>query len=191
MKLTIDFLSKKYGDQLKSVVVHSDEPFWHCHFILVPNLDLNNRLDVGQVHEGISARNQVGYKSSAKIKLRAYSEAMRKFQDDYHETVGRACGLTRDGPKRRRITRKEWKIEQEASKRLASAEIENKRIESALLLVNNINKELNKRDAQLKKKEQTFVSLLKNFTSSFANLKEIMIYLKKYKNNKIERVKSL
>ena len=116
---------------------------------------------------------------------------MRAFQDDYYQMVGIPSALSRDGPKRRRLTRKEWKVEQEASKRLASAEIENKRIESALLLVKKINKELNKRDAQLKNKEQTFVSLLKNFTSSFANLKEIMIYLKKYKNNKIERVKSL
>lgn len=187
LHLTIEFLKNKYGDQLQSVVVHSDETFWHCHFYLVPTLDENNRLDIGLVHEGIAARNAVGHKSSAKIKLRAYSDAMRKFQDDYYELVGVPCGLTRDGPKRRRLTRKEWTVEKAASSRLATANAENQRIESALLLVNNIHDELNARNAQLKEKEQNLKALLEKFSRSFVGLKKILNFIKKNNDKKIER----
>jgi hypothetical protein len=42
----------------------------------------------------------------------AYRAAMREWQDSYHETVAIACGLTRLGPQRRRLTRAEWQAEQ-------------------------------------------------------------------------------
>ncbi|WP_074372519.1 plasmid recombination protein [Vibrio spartinae] len=69
LKLTIQFLSSKYGKQLKSVVVHSDEPFRHCHFSLVPSVGNDNRLDIGKVHPSIAARSTVKTKSAHTLKL--------------------------------------------------------------------------------------------------------------------------
>ncbi|MCV2402271.1 plasmid recombination protein [Marinomonas sp. C2222] len=181
LKLTIEFLSKKYGDQLKSVVVHSDEPYWHCHFMLVPNLDENRRLDIGQVHDGIYARSVEGYKSSAKAKLRVYSEAMRAFQDAYYADVGIPCGLTRDGPKRRRLTRKEWKIEQEASKRLAN---NLNRSDSIKKKVKYIYSELDKKRINLNRYEKKLILILKKIGMSDQFIEKIAKKLNDSDDNK-------
>ncbi|RBP84251.1 hypothetical protein EBI01_05595 [Marinomonas rhizomae] len=185
LKLTIEFLSKKYGEQLKSVVVHSDEPFWHCHFYLVPKLDVNNSLDIGLVHDGIAARNTVS-SQSAKIKLRAYSDAMRAFQDAYYTNVGIPCGLTRDGPRRRRLTRKEWKVEQEASKRLANTL---NRSDSIKQKIKFISSELDKKRIRLEKYEKKLVFLLKKIGISDQFIEKITKKLNDSdnNNNKMER----
>ena len=186
LKLTIEFLLKKYGDQLKSVVVHSDEPYWHCHFTLVPDLNQSSRLDIGQVHDGIFARNIVANKSSAKAKLRAYSEAMRAFQDDYYTSVGIPCGLTRDGPKRRRLTRKEWKIEQEASKRLSDTLVRSDAIQQKTKHINDL---LNKKKLKLEKYEKKLILLLKKIGMSDSFIEKITQKLNPLNNNnKMEKV---
>lgn len=181
LKLTIRFLSKKYGEQLKSIVVHSDEPYWHCHFYLVPNLDVNNHLDIGLVHDGISARNAFSTQS-AKIKMKAYSDAMRAFQDDYYSSVSTHCGLTRDGPRRRRLTRKEWKIEQAASKRLAN----NLNISNSIKKrVEYISSELDKKRIKLNRYEKKIVFILKKIGMSSHLIEKIT---KKINNNKMEKL---
>lgn len=182
IELTHKYLQDKYGDKYVSLVAHSDEEFWHVHYILLPDIDEMNRLDVSSIHQGIKARNSVR-KGSAKEKMRAYQAAMRDFQSEYYDQVGKLCGLTRDGPKRRRLTRKEWVNEKKAAKRLASA---NQRIESAFLLVRKIYDELSVRDRQLKAKERTIVESLKNLSRNVNNLKSISQCLKQYKNNKLE-----
>jgi len=53
--------------------------------------------------------------------MRAYKKAMRDFQDSYYEAVGKPCGLTREGAKKRRLSRTEWKAEQAIAERLASS----------------------------------------------------------------------
>ena len=35
-EVTLKFLKEKYGDRLKSVVVHDDEPHPHLHFTVIP-----------------------------------------------------------------------------------------------------------------------------------------------------------
>ena len=186
LKLTIEFLSKKYGDQLKSVVVHSDEPYWHCHFTLVPDLNQSSRLDIGRVHDGIFARNIVANKSSAKAKLRAYSEAMRAFQDAYYADVGIPCGLARDGPKRRRLTRKEWKIEQEASKRLSDTLVRSDAIQQKTKHINDL---LNKKKLKLEKYEKKLILLLKKIGMSDSFIEKITQKLNPLNNNnKMEKV---
>lgn len=94
-KDTVNFLQKKYGERLKSVVQHDDEAHPHLHFYVVPNH--------GEKFEAIHE----GYKASAEMKAKkekkgaqnlAYIEAMRAFQNDFSEKVGVRHGLLRLGP---------------------------------------------------------------------------------------------
>lgn len=50
---------------------------------------------------------------------KAYTAALRAFQDDYHTHVGAPCGLLRDGPRKARKTTKQHAAEKETAKRLA------------------------------------------------------------------------
>lgn len=183
LKLTIQFLSSKYGDQLKSVVVHSDEPYWHCHFSLVPDLEENNRLDIGKVHDGIAARNKVSSKC-AKDKLRAYTDAMRAFQDEYHAAVGIQCGLTRDGPSRRRLTRKQWKLEKAASTRLSRTlnicNLTQRKVELA-------NEALNKKKNNIDSLQIQLIKLLKDLKTPESILRKILLKLNNFNKEYPER----
>ena len=103
------WLKNKYGDRLKSVIVHDDEAHPHLHFCVVPRV--GERFD--DIHEGTKAKNQAkkeGQKAGAQNI--AYIEAMRNFQDNFSEKVAMKYGLTRLGPARRRLSRGEWKAEQ-------------------------------------------------------------------------------
>ncbi|EKO3906958.1 hypothetical protein GWZ48_004459, partial [Vibrio fluvialis] len=127
VSLTHQYLLDKYADKYLSLVAHGDEEWWHLHYIVLPDVDEKNRLDIGSVHEGVKARNNIK-SGSAKEKMRAYKAAMRDFQTEYYESVSVECGLTRDGPKRRRLSRKQWMIEKDAAKRLSSSIEKNNRI---------------------------------------------------------------
>lgn len=119
LNLNHQFLKKKYGSQYKSLVFHADERFPHCHFYVVPDLTGNRHLDIGAIHEGVQARAKLKASSTAKEKMRAYKKAMRQFQEEYYDSVGLPCGLTKEGPRKRRLTRQEWQLEKNASIRLA------------------------------------------------------------------------
>lgn len=121
LKLNFKFLEKKYGKALKSIVAHFDESsYFHLHFYVVPELDEKGRMNIGDIHQGIKARDTLGGKQ-AKAKMRAYKESMRAYQDEYFYLVGKPCGLTREGANKRRLTRSEWKAEQAAAERLAQS----------------------------------------------------------------------
>lgn len=120
LKLNHEFFIEEYGQTYKSCVLHYDEEFIHLHYYCVPDIDSNNRLNIGQVHCGVLARDQKSGESG-KVKMRAYKQAMRSFQDRYYEKVGKRCGLTRNGANKRRLTRSQWKAEQATAKRLAES----------------------------------------------------------------------
>lgn len=50
---------------------------------------------------------------------KAYNVAMRKLQDDYHEAVGKPCGLLRHGPRKARKSTKQYAADQAEAKRIA------------------------------------------------------------------------
>jgi hypothetical protein len=107
---TVIWLKKKYGDRLLSVVEHTDEEHPHLHFFLVP-LEGEN-FDV--IHQGRAAANAIRKAGGLKgAQNKAYIQAMKNFQNEFFESVAVAFGLARIGPRRRRLTRREWKIEQE------------------------------------------------------------------------------
>lgn len=114
------FFLKKYGDQYVSATAHLDERFFHLHVLLIPKVNGQGVLNIGSIHQGIKARDELKTKK-IKLKNRAYKKAMRAYQEEYYENVGLPCGLTKDGPRRRRLSRKEWIQEQAHAERLADA----------------------------------------------------------------------
>jgi len=104
---TTDFLKDRFGDSFVSLVKHTDEKFCHLHLGLKPKRAIDGCLDLNSFHPGLAAQRATKVKSKS-AKDHAYKEAMRLLQDEYFEAVGLKNGQLRHGPKRRRLTRKEW-----------------------------------------------------------------------------------
>lgn len=110
--LTISFLKKEFGDNLRCVIEHFDEEYPHLHFYV---LDKNKVSETMDLHPGFNAK-YLADQTSRRDKDKAYREAMSVWQDKYHTEVASYCGLTRLGPKVQRLNRQEWKArKQEAS----------------------------------------------------------------------------
>lgn len=117
-KRTILWLRSQYGDDLKSVVRHEDEEYFHIHAYVVPVDEPG--MSALKYHPGVSAKRKImsagpaegeDAKALSKRADAAYKQAMRDWQDSYHEAVAIPSGLTRLGPQRRRLTRDEWQRE--------------------------------------------------------------------------------
>ena len=103
--LTVEFLKREYGDNLRSIVMHNDEAKPHLHFYVYSDTQVNAK----EIHYGHKKR--AGYIDGAKA-----------FQDSYFEQVAIHCGMARIGPKKQRLTRAEWKAQQEHAMKIAAAE---------------------------------------------------------------------
>lgn len=106
--LTVEYLQKKYGDNLRAVVMHNDEEHPHLHFYVYSDTEVNAKM----LHDG--------YKNGSSPK--AYKKGCEDFQNEYFEQVASRCGLARTGPKRRRLSRAEWHAEQEMAMSISKAE---------------------------------------------------------------------
>lgn len=124
-KRTVAWLKDMYGPGLLSVIRHSDESHPHLHVYVLPQ-----NLRANDLHPGSAAKRAVvaagpsegeDAKSLNKRGDQAYRQALRAWQDSYHEHVGVPCGLARLGPQRRRLTRVEWHAEQTAAKATKAA----------------------------------------------------------------------
>lgn len=117
---SLRWLSGRYGDTLASVVRHEDETYPHVHFFIVPHLTSGKSLNFEAVHPGIAAR-EAGKRAgkSPKEANRAYCEAMRGLQDDFHAHVGFFHGHLREGPRRRRLSRGAYLAEKRDAERRA------------------------------------------------------------------------
>lgn len=123
---TLAFLQALWGDRLRSVVEHTDEANPHCHFYIIP--EPGERFD--SVHPGRRAAALAAASGSKKGEQNdAYKRAMKRFQEAYYQHVGAPLGLTKIGPARRRLTREEWRIEQENAKQISN--VKNAAIEDA------------------------------------------------------------
>ena len=121
----IKWLKKEYGDRLRSVIEHKDESHPHFHFYAVQE----HGKGFASLHPGqkaARAAKAAGLKKGEQNK--AYIDAMRAWQDKFSLDVGQKHGLTRIGPGRRRLTRDEWKKEQQQAKALQQARSRAKKV---------------------------------------------------------------
>lgn len=109
----LEFLKIEYGKRLKCVLEHDDESHRHIHFFVIPT-DGEHFDDISCGKHAARLAKKDG-KSKAEQNA-AYIAAMRDFQKRFHQRVSRSFGLTRFGPRRRRLTRAAWKIEQQKAK---------------------------------------------------------------------------
>lgn len=124
-KLSIIWLKEKYGDELKTIIQHTDESNPHLHCYLIPDDLKADKYNIGRCakKEFLLSDESKGMdkKEANKIGDRKYKEKWREWQDSYFDKVSVACGLTRIGSHSRRLTRKEKKQEQQQAKALSKA----------------------------------------------------------------------
>ena len=117
---TIKYLKDEYGDNLKSIIRHTDEPNPHIHFYVLPELTKDNKLNIEDLHDGLRAKAKAKEAGVSKYDQRKYfTEAMKQWQNKYYEKVSIYFGHARIGPGRRRLTRTEWQIERQNNNDLA------------------------------------------------------------------------
>ncbi len=117
------WLKAQFGDKLVSVIEHWDEKPPHIHAYILPLDDptcsarqLNPAWRAKE--EAMEAARVAGHDDKAALKLgnAAYRAKARELQDHYYEHVSLACGLTRTGPKRERLSRQQWRARKDAAK---------------------------------------------------------------------------
>ncbi|MGY4751425.1 plasmid recombination protein [Pannonibacter sp. Q-1] len=125
---TVEWLHSQFGDDLMTVIRHTDERYPHLHAFVLPRSD--QELRALRMHPGHEAKRRVmdshptsdSKKDLNRIGDRAFRDAMRGWQDSYHKAVGVPSGLTRLGPARRRLSREAWHAEQVAAQAVKAAE---------------------------------------------------------------------
>jgi len=122
---TVQWLQKQYGDELKTIVRHTDESRMHIHAYVLPE-----NLKAYDLHPGVSSKRRVKAealesgedgKTANKMGDAAYKQSMRDWQDSYFDDVGVKNGLARLGPQLRRLSRAEWQREQKQAEALKVA----------------------------------------------------------------------
>lgn len=164
---TLEWLKEKYGDRLKSVVVHNDEAHPHLHFTVVPRI--GERLD--DIHEGYKASKQAKIDGKKKGEQNlAYIGAMRAFQDEFSKKVAMAHGLTRIGPGRRRLTRAQWHAEKKQAAYFADAKAQHRAVRENAYKVGLKKAELKAQEiiSNAQKKASAFGSKIGNWLAGFS-----------------------
>ena len=100
---SIAYLKNKYGKNLISVIEHTDEEHQHLHVYCIQ--DTGKRFDL--LHDGKKAlfENKDKKKHDQNI---AYLDSMRAFQEDFYKVVSSNYGLSKDGPRRARMSRSDY-----------------------------------------------------------------------------------
>jgi Plasmid recombination enzyme len=116
----IEHLKAQYGVTLHYALLHFDEPYPHVHWGCVPELEADRRMRISTVHPGRAAYDRAraadGNNAAGR---RAYQQAMKEWQDDFHLAVYAKVGIARVGPRRQRLTASEYKARQQAAEALA------------------------------------------------------------------------
>lgn len=190
----LDWLRDTYGDQLRVIVAHDDEEHPHLHAWLLPD---DPGADATTLHPGKRAKKQAEAEAKAdgsepreavKVGNRALKAAMTTFQDEYHEAVGAPEGLTRSGPKRRRLTREQWKAEKATvaanAKSLARADdadatadqldAERDRLRRVLSEVDERSLELEEKEIEIEKEKSRLRKLAHDMSAAYDAAKNLI-----------------
>ena len=107
-QLILDKIKHDYGSHLVAVMEHLDEENPHIHYwVQVEDFNMALVCPVMRAHASVDRKST---KASGKARKAAGMAALIAFQDDWF-TVFQKCGLSRTGPRRRRMTRAAWKVE--------------------------------------------------------------------------------
>jgi len=121
-KKTVEKLKRDFGDQLQAVLFHDDEEQPHLHFWV-----LANGCDIANVCPAFAAEKKLDKsrdKSTGKERAAVRLQALKEFQLDWNREVFASAGLTKDGPKRRRLSRVEYMAEKETLNIVAKAKLQ-------------------------------------------------------------------
>lgn len=176
----IEWVKRDFDDrglEFVSAVEHRDEAHPHIHAYGIPKATASNpRMDAKKCHAGHAARQQ---QDKPWLGNAAYKKAMRNWQDKHYEAVGERHGLLRFGPRRQRLDRKTWKIQQEAAKDLANK-----------IQVSEKMGDLTSDYESLKAEKNELDQEVKGLRASFKKLYDIaMAELQKSTDNPIEYIK--
>lgn len=136
--LNLDFAEMQWNEQVASAVLHLDETYPHLHIILVPN---NEQMLARPLHPGYSAQRKTDTDArSAGASLgeahaagrNAYKDAMRRFLDQYHESVGTVLDFARRGIGAKRLPRAVSQALKDASKIQTELAAEKRRLEAEI-----------------------------------------------------------
>lgn len=159
----VRFFKAMFGEHYKATYSHVDEDHPHLHIYAlpetVPGVDATTlhpgkcaKADAEQRarEEGLSAREAVA------IGNKALKDAMRAFQDDYYKEVGEPSGLLRIGPKRQRLSRKDYLAQKHAARLRSESVLEERSAELRHLedQVFNESEALHVKSAKLEQVEQ-------------------------------------
>lgn len=114
---TIAWLHTEYGDNLKNITMHLDEPHPHIHFYAISPTGRAKDIHAGYIGEQ-EQKAQAGYTNASN--KNAYKEAMREFQLRYNLDVGVPNGMLKDGPRKLRESGPVYKSRVIQAKELAS-----------------------------------------------------------------------
>lgn len=107
------WLQKVYGSNLKNITLHLDEEHPHIHFYAISP---NGRAK--DIHHGYMAESLIKNKTDSNAKRLAYTDAMRKFQDQYYLDVTSKYGMLRLGANKLRKPRSVYQAEKANAKLL-------------------------------------------------------------------------
>jgi hypothetical protein len=123
-ELNVCWLIETFGERLVSIVEHTDEMHPHIHAFILPLGDpscsarhLNPAWKSKEEAETFARDGGKPPKEAVKLGNLAYRARGRELQDQYFTKVGLPSGLTRIGPKRERLSRKQWKQRKEQAQR--------------------------------------------------------------------------
>lgn len=108
VRLTLQWLTDQFGQQLSGAVEHIDESYRHIHAFVLPAVALDGQLEWGQIHPGRSAKKSAALAGASKRDQDdAYVAAMKSLQDDFHQAVSQHFGHARVSVQRPRRMRSE------------------------------------------------------------------------------------
>lgn len=127
----VAFFRNLFGEQYQATYRHTDEPYPHLHVYALP--ELIPGVDATLLHPGKRVKGLIETRERAQGRAprealaaanRALKAAMRDFQDDYYLNVGEPCGLLRIGPRRQRLSRKDYRAQKHAARLRSTSALE-------------------------------------------------------------------
>ena len=121
-KRVVRFLRDRFGNALRGVVEHVDEPRLHVHFYCVPDIQAGE-LTLHNIHPGSKASRDCGPRGSVPKKARrdAWVGAMRNFQLEFYHRVSWYHGHTLRLARKQRLSRAQEQAQRQQLRALAEA----------------------------------------------------------------------